>query len=85
MALMVTSSLVVLPGLGLGWWIYGNKSPRPKSRDALEKAMPPVWGWLRDRLYVDELYDVTVIAFYAGGRGWPTGLTAVSGADWSPA
>jgi NADH-quinone oxidoreductase subunit L len=23
------------------------------------------WGWLRDRLYVDELYGVTVIAFYA--------------------
>jgi NADH-quinone oxidoreductase subunit L len=25
-----------------------------------------VWGWLRDRLYVDELYGETVIAFY----GW---------------
>jgi len=23
-----------------------------------------VWGWLRDRLYVDELYGATVIAFY---------------------
>ena len=25
--LMVTSSVVVLAGLGLGWWIYGTKSP----------------------------------------------------------
>ncbi len=24
-----------------------------------------VWGWLRDRFYVDELYGATVIAFYA--------------------
>ena len=52
-------------GLGLGWWLYGNKSPQPEEPDALEKAAPPVWGWLRDRLYVDEFYGVTVIAFYA--------------------
>jgi NADH-quinone oxidoreductase subunit L len=30
----------------------------------LEKAAPMPWAWLRDRLYVDELYGVTVIAFY---------------------
>jgi len=28
--------------------------------------VPMVWGWLRDRLYVDEVYGGTVIAFY----GW---------------
>ncbi len=27
--------------------------------------MPPIWHALRDRLYVDEFYGVTVIAFYA--------------------
>ena len=26
--------------------------------------MPPVWAVLRDKLYMDELYGVTVIAFY---------------------
>ena len=31
----------------------------------LEKSCAVPWGWLRDRLYVDELYGVTVIAFYA--------------------
>ena len=65
LALIATSTLVVFLGLGLGWWLYGNKSPRAEERDALEKAAPTVWGWLRDRLYVDELYGVTVIAFYA--------------------
>jgi NADH-quinone oxidoreductase subunit L len=65
LVLMGTSTLVVFAGLLLGWWLYGNKSPRAEEPDALEKAAPVVWGWLRDRLYVDELYGVTVIAFYA--------------------
>jgi NADH-quinone oxidoreductase subunit L len=62
--LILTSSVIVLLGLGIGWAIYSNKSPRAEERDALEKAVPPVWAALRDRLYVDELYGVTVIAFY---------------------
>ncbi len=62
--LVLTSSIVVFLGLGLGWWLYDSKSPQPAERDALEKFSPTLWGWLRDRLYVDELYGVTVIAFY---------------------
>jgi NADH-quinone oxidoreductase subunit L len=65
LVLMGTSTLVVFAGLLVGWWLYGNKSPRAEEADALEKAAPVVWGWLRDRLYVDELYGVTVIAFYS--------------------
>ena len=61
----VTSSLVVFLGLGLGWRLYGDKSPKPEAPDALEKAAPWLWAGLRDRLYVDEFYGVTVIAFYA--------------------
>jgi NADH-quinone oxidoreductase subunit L len=63
-ALMLTSSLVVLLGLGLGWWIYGEKSPGAEEPDALERAVPPLWAVLRDKFYVDELYGATVIAFY---------------------
>jgi NADH-quinone oxidoreductase subunit L len=62
--LMFCSTVVVLCGLWLSWKIYGDRSPRPTEPDALEKAVPMVWGWLRDRLYVDELYGATVIAFY---------------------
>jgi NADH-quinone oxidoreductase subunit L len=62
--LMVTSSVVVFLGLGLGWWLYGDKTPKAEEPDALEKAVPWIWAGLRDRLYVDELYGVTVIAFY---------------------
>jgi NADH-quinone oxidoreductase subunit L len=62
--LMLTSTAVVLLGLGIGWMIYGNKSPRAEEPDTLEKAMPPVWRALCNRLYVDEFYGVTFIAFY---------------------
>jgi NADH-quinone oxidoreductase subunit L len=64
-ALMATSTLVVFVGLGLGWFLYGNRSPKPEDADVLEKTVPPVWSALHNRLYVDELYGVTVIAFYA--------------------
>jgi NADH-quinone oxidoreductase subunit L len=87
--LMATSSLVVFLGLGLGWWLYGNKTPKPDAPDALEKALPWVWAPLRDKLYVDELYGVTVIAFYAwwarvadwlDRRVWGGAVAGVAGA-----
>jgi NADH-quinone oxidoreductase subunit L len=64
-ALMVTSSVIVLVGLGLGCSIYGNKTVQAEDKDALERAVPPVWAVLRDKFYIDELYGATVIAFYA--------------------
>jgi NADH-quinone oxidoreductase subunit L len=65
LTLLLTSSVVVALGYGIGWVLYGNKSSRAEEPDALEKAVPTVWGWLRNKLYVDELYGITVIAFYA--------------------
>jgi NADH-quinone oxidoreductase subunit L len=64
LSLMAMSSLMVFLGLGLGWWLYGNKSPQPEQPDVLETAMPPVWHVLARRMYIDEFYDRTVIAFY---------------------
>jgi NADH-quinone oxidoreductase subunit L len=64
--LMLTSALVVFLGLGLGWAFYGNKSPKAEEADALQKALPWPWAWMHNRFYMDELYAVTVIAFY----GW---------------
>jgi NADH-quinone oxidoreductase subunit L len=64
--LICTSTLVFFLGLGLGWSLYGGQAPKPEEPDVLERALPVPWGWLRNRLYVDELYAVTGIAFY----GW---------------
>jgi NADH-quinone oxidoreductase subunit L len=65
LALMGTSTVVVFAGLLLGWILYGNKSPQAEAPDVLEAAAPLPWNWLCNRLYVDEFYGVTVIAFYA--------------------
>jgi NADH-quinone oxidoreductase subunit L len=65
LALMATSTVVVFIGLGLGWRLYGGKSPRAEEPDVLEAAVPTVWRLLENKFYVDELYGVTVIAFYA--------------------
>jgi len=64
LALMVTSTIVVFIGLGLGWRLYGGKSPAAEEPDVLEAAVPPVWRLLQNKFYVDELYGATVIAFY---------------------
>ena len=72
--LMVVSSLIVFAGLGLGWWFYGRKPIlHATDPDALEKIQPGVFHALANRLYVDELYGVTVIAltrFCAGLAAW---------------
>jgi NADH-quinone oxidoreductase subunit L len=63
-ALMLTSTLVVVVGIGIGWALYGNKSPSAEEPDALETKIGPVWTALSNRLYVDEFYGATFIAFY---------------------
>ncbi len=71
---MLVSSLIVFAGLILGWWFYGRKPiANATDEDALEKVAPPVFHALASRLYVDELYGVTVIAlarFFAVFASW---------------
>jgi NADH-quinone oxidoreductase subunit L len=65
LALMATSTLIVFVGLGLGWKLYGNKTVRADAEDPLEKATPTIWTLLEGKFYIDELYGVTFIRFYA--------------------
>ena len=65
LALMATSSLVVFSASAWAGGSTATRSPKPEAPDALEKSVPWIWAVLRDRFYVDELYGVTVIAFYA--------------------
>ena len=65
LALMLTSSVVVFIGLGLGWSFYGNNTPKPEAPDTLEKSVPWAWTVLHNKFYVDEFYGMTFIAFYA--------------------
>jgi NADH-quinone oxidoreductase subunit L len=63
--LMCASALVVFLGIGLAWWLYGDRSPKPAASDSLETFAPAAWGLLSHKFYVDEFYGMTVIAFYA--------------------
>jgi NADH-quinone oxidoreductase subunit L len=65
LALMATSSIVVILGLCLGWWLYGNDTPKAEAPDALEESVPWIWTVLHNKFYVDEFYGMTFIAFYA--------------------
>ncbi|WP_255484106.1 NADH-quinone oxidoreductase subunit L [Granulicella sp. 5B5] len=60
--LMVVSSLVVISGLALGWFVYG-KYPivDPAALDPLEKAAPRVFSFLTEALFVNEFYQATVV------------------------
>jgi NADH-quinone oxidoreductase subunit L len=62
--LMLSSSLVVFAGLGLGLWFYGSKSPAASEPDVLEKSAPAAWFVLSNKFFIDELYGATVIAFF---------------------
>ena len=71
--LMVSSSLIVFAGLGMGWWFYGRKPIEAGQADALEGLQPGIYHALAKRLYVDEFYDLTVIR----AARWSAGLS-----DW---
>ena len=66
LGLMIASALIVFTGLGLGWWLYG-KRPRKTAEEAdvLEVARPDIFALLKNKYFVDELYEATVIRFNA--------------------
>ena len=58
---MVWSTAVVVVGVGLGWWLYGRKPLSSTEEDVLERVQPEVFGLLRRKYYVDEIYDWAIV------------------------
>ncbi len=64
--LMLTSSLLVFAGLGVGWWLYGRRPVESLPHqaiagpDPLELLQPTVFRALRNGLYVDQFYALTI-------------------------
>jgi NADH-quinone oxidoreductase subunit L len=68
LGLMAVSSLVAFAGLGLGWWLYGRQPVRNADQpDALDRFQPEVLALLRNKYFVDEIYEASVIRFNAWG------------------
>jgi len=61
---LVISSVVTICGIFLGWWIYGRKPIlHADDLDALEKMRPDIYPVLRNKFYIDEFYEGTIIRF----------------------
>jgi NADH-quinone oxidoreductase subunit L len=66
-SVMLSSTIIVFLGLGLGWWFYGRKPiDNAGAADALERLQPQTFNVLRNGFFIDRLYDVTIIRF----NGW---------------
>jgi NADH-quinone oxidoreductase subunit L len=57
--LALLSTLIVGAGIAAGWYLYRNYA----AQDPLGARVPAVFANLRARLWVDEIYDATVIRF----------------------
>jgi NADH-quinone oxidoreductase subunit L len=66
LGLMMISTLVVFTGLGLGWRLYGRRRRKTATEpDPLEVARPDIFALLKNKYFVDELYEMTVIRWNA--------------------
>jgi NADH-quinone oxidoreductase subunit L len=66
LSLMLLSTAVVFVGLGLGWWLYGrNPVETAEEPDALDRLRPDIFTLLKNKYFVDELYEATIIRFNA--------------------
>ena len=64
--LMLISTVVAAAGIGLGWLLYGRRPPKHvETPDVLERLRPAWFRVLRERFFVDELYDATVVRLTA--------------------
>ena len=63
---MLLSAVIFGTGVGLGWWFYGRRPIRDAAApDAIEALKPNWFAVLRDRFYIDELYEMSFIRWNA--------------------
>jgi len=71
---MLVSSLLVLLGLGLGWYFYGRKPiENDEASDALALLQPSVFTALGNAYFIDALYAATILrlnAWSAKASAW---------------
>ena len=66
LTVILTSSLLVFLGLGLGWWFYGRQPiASADAPDAVGRLQPHVFTLLGHAFYVDALYAVTLLRLNA--------------------
>ena len=61
MSVMLTSTVVVVLGIVVGWWLYGRRGLSRTDGDVLARAQPEIFTLLQRKYYVDEAYDWAVV------------------------
>jgi NADH:ubiquinone oxidoreductase subunit 5 (subunit L)/multisubunit Na+/H+ antiporter MnhA subunit len=63
---MFVSALISVGGIWFGWNLYSHRGPKSvEEPDPLEVAQPGVFATLRGKFYIDELYQISVVAWNA--------------------
>ena len=63
---MFLSTLVVAAGLGGAWWLYGRAPAKTADApDPIEETHAGTFDALRNKFFVDELYEATIVRFNA--------------------
>lgn len=72
LSVLVLSTIIVVVGMGFGWWLYGRKPiTSAKQTDALEAMSVNIFALrdllilFRNKFFVDEIYEASVIRFNA--------------------
>src|SRR5437773_2505945 len=65
--MLFVSLVLVSSGVGVGYWIYRKAGVQNEDRaaeiDPLEYAQPALFRFLANKMWIDELYNRTVVAF----------------------
>ena len=64
-SVMLTSTIVALAGIGLGYWLYGRRPLDSQQPDVLERWWPNLFTLLRRKYYIDEVYEYTFVGLNA--------------------
>jgi NADH-quinone oxidoreductase subunit L len=65
MGVMLTSTVIALGGIALGYWLYGREPLQSQAPDVLERWWPNLFTLLRHKYYVDEAYEWVFVGFNA--------------------
>ena len=63
------SVVIVAAGMGAAWVCYGKPGVTSAPLDPIEVMNPTIFSTLRDKFYIDELYQATVLRLN-GALGW---------------
>jgi len=67
LAIMLLSTALVALGITAGWWLYGrHRIAAAETPDALETSQPDIFTLLRNKFWIDELYDKSVVRLNRG-------------------